>query len=89
MSNDTWTATWDWAKGIWGDNSDYSFNAFFRGVASVIAEREGWEELGSSDVWHASFHTVKSARERGVDSREALVQYVLDDQCVGRWEVRF
>lgn len=58
---DAWKTVWDWAKQVWGDNSDYSFEAFFRRQAQRRAEAEGWQELGSSDVWHACFEAVKSA----------------------------
>jgi hypothetical protein len=79
---DEWKETWDWAKDLWGPDPGYAFNAFFRTVASIRAEREGWEELGSSDVWHASYDTVKDARKRGIKTRHALVETVLDNQDI-------
>jgi hypothetical protein len=90
-SHDNWKATWDWAEKVWAPegDGDYTFNWFFGGVASAIAEREGWEEVGSSDVWHASFCCVKCAKEEGkVSTREDLRQYVLDYQGIGEWELR-
>lgn len=87
---DDWKATWDWAQQVWGDNADYSFHTFFRGVASRVAEYEGWEELGSSDVWHASFSCVDRLRQQGgVETRDALVSQVLDYHGLSRHEVCF
>lgn len=80
---DNWKETWDWAKGVWGEDTDYGFNRFFGRVASEIARNEGWDELGSSDVWHCSFWCVEQARKAGtVDSREALKKYVCDHMGV-------
>jgi hypothetical protein len=79
---DEWKETWDWAKDLWGPDPGYTFNAFFRTVASIRAEREGWEELGSSDVWHASYDTVKDARKRGIKTRHELIETVLDNQDI-------
>jgi hypothetical protein len=76
---DEWKETWDWAKQVWGNNDDYSFERFFRGIAQRRAEAEGWEELGSSDVWHASYDTVKTIKEQGnVKTREGLEKMVRD-----------
>jgi hypothetical protein len=79
---DEWKETWDWAKDLWGPDPGYAFNTFFRTVASIRAEREGWEELGSSDVWHASYDTVKDARKRGIKTRHELIETVLDNQDI-------
>lgn len=87
-THDEWKATWDWADSIWDDDEPYSLNRFFRGIASVIAEREEWEELGSSDVWHASYHCVQSAKKHGVTTGAELRKYVMDYQQVGEWELR-
>jgi len=80
-SHDEWKATWDWAKKVWapqGDN-DHTFNWFFGRVAQKVAEAEGWEELGSSDVWHASYDSVKRIRESGeITTRTELMEAVLD-----------
>lgn len=76
---DEWKETWDWAHEIWGEDEDYSFNAFFRGQARLRAEAEGWEELGSSDVWHACYGTVKYLKGEGkVKTREDLQAGVRD-----------
>jgi hypothetical protein len=85
---DEWKETWDWAANVWGrPDPGYAFNAFFRSVASRIAEREGWEEVGSSDVWHASFGAVQYARKQGVTTRKELIQAVLDYQGIGAYEL--
>jgi hypothetical protein len=73
---DEWKETWDWAESLWPESERYEFNSFFRQVARERAEEEGWEELGSSDVWHASYGLVKWAKEKGVKTREELCQYV-------------
>jgi hypothetical protein len=74
---DEWKDTWDWAKEVWGDNTAYSFEHFFRGIAQQRAEAEGWEELGSSDVWHASYDVVKTLKATGaVKTREDLQKQV-------------
>ena len=85
MSNthDEWKATWDWARELWGygesREEELAFHWFFGKVASEIAEAEGWDEVGSSDVWHASYHTVKRLKESGeVTTRMELVKRVLD-----------
>jgi len=75
-----WQQNWDWARDVWGDNSDFSFNDFFRDVASQVAEYEGLDELGSSDVWHLNYSCVQAARRDGVDSRARLEQFVRDYQ---------
>lgn len=87
---DDWKQTWDWAREVWGEDTDEPlFHWFFGGVARVIAEREDWDEIGSSDVWHASFHCVKRAKEDGsVTDRASLRQYVMDYQGIGEWELR-
>ena len=87
-THDEWKETWDWAQKIWGETpeGDYSFNWFFGKVASIRAEEEGWEEVGSSDVWHISYGAVSYAKKTGVDSREALVETVLDD--MGVWGIQ-
>ena len=84
MSNhDEWKETWDWAKKVWAPESDtdYTFNWFFGAVASKVAEAEGWEELGSSDVWHATKWMVDDAKREGVTTRAALMEAVMD--CSG------
>ena len=80
MSNwhDEWKATWSWAREIWGDTSDHKFNWFFGKVAQEVAESEGWEELGSSDVWHATIWMVEDAKRDGVTTRNELIQKVMD-----------
>jgi hypothetical protein len=79
-----WKATWDWAAALLGDDC----NRFFRGVAEVIAAREGWEELGSSDVWHTSIGVVSRARQQGdIKTGAALRAFVLDYQGIGEWEI--
>lgn len=78
-AHDTWQDTWNWAAGVWGDDSrDYSMNQFFRRVASTIATQLGLEEVGSSDVWHLTYRGVESARKAGVRTRDALKAHVLD-----------
>ncbi len=78
--SDDWKATWDWAQEVWGEG--VGFNRFFRTVASIIAEREEWEELGSSDVWHASYDCVKRARDKGITTQSELIDHVCDYQEV-------
>jgi hypothetical protein len=74
---DEWKETWDWAHEIWGEDKDYSFNRFFRDIACKRAKAEGWEEVGSSDVWHASYWAVKRIKEDGVvKTREDLQRHV-------------
>ena len=76
--SDEWKETWDWAVELWGGERDASFRRFFNAVAQKIAEAEAWEELGSSDVWHASYSDVKRLKESGeVTTREELVTEVL------------
>lgn len=79
MAND-WKETWDWAEKIWGsaDEGDYSFGRFFRAVAQKRAEAEGWEELGSSDVWHATKWMVDGAKQADVTTRQELMKFVLE-----------
>jgi hypothetical protein len=85
---DKWKETWDWAHNLWGSPDDFTFNTFFRGVASVVARNRGWEELGSSDVWHASYSAVEYAKKTGkVATRDELKKFVLDYQCIGEWEL--
>lgn len=77
---DEWKETWDWAHEVWGPRGkedDYSFHRFFQGIAARVAKAEGWEEIGSSDVWHASYHTVKQLKVLGtVKTREQLMEKV-------------
>jgi hypothetical protein len=80
-AHDDWKATWDWATKVWGDSDDHSFNRFFRTVAQKVAEAEEWEELGSSDVWHATKWMVDDAQRAEVATREELVKAVLE--CSG------
>ena len=83
--NDDWKATWDWADDLFlRAEGKKSCNSFFRSVAREVAERDGWGDCGSSDVWHASYHVVRRARESGVESAEQLMEYVCDWQGVSR-----
>lgn len=76
---DEWKIVWDWVKATWGDNSDYSLEQFFRRMASQQAQAEGWEELGSSDVWHFCFGTVQYLKRDGkTTTREQLERGVRD-----------
>jgi hypothetical protein len=67
---DEWKETWDWAEATWGTGP--GFTSFFRCLARRRAEAEGWEELGTSDVWHATFDAVKRAKEQGAATRAEL-----------------
>jgi hypothetical protein len=78
LGKDEWTEIWDWAKEVWGPVRSYDFNHFFRQVASNVAEQRGYEEVGSSDVWHISYDAVKHAQQHGVKTRKALIKAVLD-----------
>lgn len=80
---DEWKATWEWAKGLLGEEGMH----LFRRVAWIVAEREEWEEVGSSDVWHINFDTVRLARERGVTTGPELRAFVLDWQGISEREV--
>jgi hypothetical protein len=65
---DEWDETWDWAKAVWGPSTrddGFSFNTFFREIACRRAREEGWGEVGSSDVWHASYDSVKRIKAEG------------------------
>ena len=86
---DEWKATWDWARSIWTENEgDLGFNWFFRRLASVVAEYEGMEEVGSSDVWHLNYHWVKRAKESGeVTTGDQLRQWMLDCQQVAEYQL--
>lgn len=75
---DEWKETWDWARKTWGDNPDYSFEAFFRGLAQKRAEAEHWEELGSSDVWHACYDSMKRVKAENITTRAQLEQRMHD-----------
>ena len=86
MTQDDWKETWDWADGVWGEDEEYGLNRFFGTVAAIYAKQEGLEEVGTSDVWHISFGAVCSARKAGVDSRENLMESVLDYQGVWGFE---
>jgi hypothetical protein len=75
---DEWKETWDWAVEVWGGgDSEPSFHRFFREIALHRAEADGWEELGSSDVWHASYDVVKTLKGLGtVKTRDDLQKQV-------------
>ena len=75
-----WKETWDWAEKVWGEEEGYGFNHFFGAVASIRAEAEDLEEVGSSDVWHLSFYAVIFARKQGATTRQGLIDAVLDYQ---------
>ena len=83
-THDEWKQTWDWAEQVWAPDSehDYSLNTFFRMVANHVAKLEGWEEVGSSDVWHASYDCVRRAREKGVTDRGGLMDHVCEWQGI-------
>lgn len=87
---DNWEKVWEWAKGVWGEDANYGFHRFFGGVASQVARNEGWDEVGSSDVWWTSFECVKRAMESGkVTTRKELVRTVLDNHCVSADEAGY
>lgn len=80
---DEWKAVWDWAKSVWAvwdgyETNPYGMNTFFRSVACHIADREGLEEVGSSDVWHLTFSAAKAAKDKGVKTRLDLQEAVYD-----------
>lgn len=55
------------------------FNRFFQYIAGEAARAEGWEECGSSDVWHASYYAVKQLKDSGkIKTRRDLVDGVCD-----------
>jgi hypothetical protein len=86
LGRDEWKETWDWAEDVWGPDEGYGFNRFFGRVASIYAEREDLEEVGSSDVWHISYWAVQDAKKRGVRTRRKLMETVLDLQDIWGYE---